>query len=410
MKSKKINLFSIFVLIVFALAIVFFISSVLVENSIGKNKSQELYSNFSNLTVNYLNQIGLNEDFSLKYGEKIKGIADVAAVMILKDGDVFYAYPVTSPLFYINEFSEPEMKGSSPCVKMFSSNLDCDYPGVVLSVAVYTITPERIFFFAKITFFVILCATMLVFIVLIVVYVKMKNTDSEMEVKIDETTDISEEKKDSHPELFAEKQVDSEMKEEVESENDTTKEQNSITDENREDDDQIEELEKTEEVLTKNGISQKSFLESRLDNELSNTVSSEQDLAFFLIKTEGLSIDSNKSEQIIEVLIKDIKYRDLIFEYDDETYAVILPSFNLDKSMMFIQQLYANIENAIEDNGINARLAIGISTRSLRIIPAERIITEASQALDKALSQEGSIPVVAFRVDLEKYKKSLMED
>ena len=117
-----------------------------------------------------------------------------------------------------------------------------------------------------------------------------------------------------------------------------------------------------------------------------------------------------KSEQIIEVLIKDIKYRDLIFEYDDETYAVILPSFNLDKSMMFIQQLYANIENVIEDNGINARLAIGISTRSLRIIPAERIITEASQALDKALSQEGSIPVVAFRVDLEKYKKSLMED
>ena len=100
----------------------------------------------------------------------------------------------------------------------------------------------------------------------------------------------------------------------------------------------------------------------------------------------------------------------MIFEYDDETYAVILPSFNLDKSMMFIQQLYANIENAIEDNGINARLAIGISTRSLRIIPAERIITEASQALDKALSQEGSIPVVAFRVDLEKYKKSLMED
>ena len=166
------------------------------------------------------------------------------------------------------------------------------------------------------------------------------------------------------------------------------------------------ELEKTEEVLTKNGISQKSFLESRLDNELSNTVSSEQDLAFFLIKTEGLSIDSNKSEQIIEVLIKDIKYRDLIFEYDDETYAVILPSFNLDKSMMFIQQLYANIENAIEDNGINARLAIGISTRSLRIIPAERIITEASQALDKALSQEGSIPVVALLPNDQSENKS----
>ena len=51
-----------------------------------------------------------------------------------------------------------------------------------------------------------------------------------------------------------------------------------------------------------------------------------------------------------------------------------------------------------------AKPIIGISSRSLRLISVDRLKTEAEQALLHA-SEDVDSPIVAFRVNPEKYRK-----
>ena len=52
--------------------------------------------------------------------------------------------------------------------------------------------------------------------------------------------------------------------------------------------------------------------------------------------------------------------------------------------------------------------AIGISTKSLRLLPGSRLLTEAAQALEKALCEK-DMPIVAFRVNPDKYRRFVAE-
>jgi hypothetical protein len=58
---------------------------------------------------------------------------------------------------------------------------------------------------------------------------------------------------------------------------------------------------------------------------------------------------------------------------------------------------------------MNNKVGIGITTRSLRLITGNRLIEEANQALDKAFEEEG-LPIVAFRVNPEKYRQYLVNE
>ena len=54
-------------------------------------------------------------------------------------------------------------------------------------------------------------------------------------------------------------------------------------------------------------------------------------------------------------------------------------------------------------------LKIGISSVSSRIVSAERLITEAEQAVFHAL-EDKSTPVVAFRVNAQKYREYILKN
>ena len=74
---------------------------------------------------------------------------------------------------------------------------------------------------------------------------------------------------------------------------------------------------------------------------------------------------------------------------------------NVDEALNLADKLYSDICNIL--NNRNCR--IGISSRSIRMVTGERLILEAEQAIEHT---DANSPVIAFRVDSEKYRQ-LME-
>ena len=67
------------------------------------------------------------------------------------------------------------------------------------------------------------------------------------------------------------------------------------------------------------------------------------------------------------------------------------------------------MKSTLNKTRTDTRPLIGISSRSLRLISAERLKTEAEQAVEHAATDNES-PIVAFRVNPEKYRKFITEE
>ena len=63
--------------------------------------------------------------------------------------------------------------------RIFTSSIEIENSTVLVSAAFYTISPNKIFFYAQITFIIILVSTLLVFAVLITFYFKYRNVKAE---------------------------------------------------------------------------------------------------------------------------------------------------------------------------------------------------------------------------------------
>ncbi|MDR2103408.1 MAG: hypothetical protein LBP42_04815, partial [Treponema sp.] len=96
--------------------------------------------------------------------------------------------------------------------------------------------------------------------------------------------------------------------------------------------------------------------------------------------------------------------RDLIFEKGKKGITVINPNMDLDQGFMKSEEFHTRLLQTLPEflTG-RSDLCIGLSSRSGRLIDAERLQFEASQALRKALKDPVS-PIVAFKSDPEKYR------
>ena len=82
---------------------------------------------------------------------------------------------------------------------------------------------------------------------------------------------------------------------------------------------------------------------------------------------------------------------------------------DLDRAMALSQDLYTDVSGLLINKQMNNKIGIGITTRSLRLITGNRLIEEATQALEKAFEEQG-LPIVAFRVSPEKYRQCLIDE
>ena len=143
------------------------------------------------------------------------------------------------------------------------------------------------------------------------------------------------------------------------------------------------------------------YLENRLNSELNRAISSEFDLALFIIQIKNLNKEADYIEKLSDYISVQFQFKDLIFEFKDDCIACIKTNCIIDDAVALADKIHKEIVDITKE-----KCYIGVSTRSIRMISAERIITEAYEALKHAHEDEEN-PIIGFRVNAEKYMEMM---
>jgi hypothetical protein len=151
------------------------------------------------------------------------------------------------------------------------------------------------------------------------------------------------------------------------------------------------------------GIGWESYLFTRLNNEIERATASEIDISLFVIKVPEIEMTSDVYKNICNYLAIQFQFKDLLFEYKSDSIVAIKISMNIDEALILADKLYSDICNII--NGSNCR--IGITSRSIRMVTGERLMLEAEQSIEHT---DADSPIIAFRVDSEKYRRMMEQN
>lgn len=141
-----------------------------------------------------------------------------------------------------------------------------------------------------------------------------------------------------------------------------------------------------------------------LTSAITETAMAEEDLALLFIRVNGLA----QNEAIIKSIRTQLDKIHKLFFFDEHTIALLVYYAPLDKAMHIASNLYDSIYPFAGEDVSESQLGLGLTTRAGRIIPAYRMVEEAVAAINKAVVP-GSDPIVAFRVNAEKYRKCLAQ-
>ena len=448
MKNRFILVYTIFAAFIFIFSLSFFGFNLYREFSTNVEKSETKISRLTNdiRTISY-NQ-NENTDF---YAKSIKdAIGDPSAfafIQVKRSGETVVLYPS----------GKLKEETSSRLTKTFESRLLVNEQPLEVYFNVYLIRPDSIFYYGRISFLLILIITLIT--VIMIIYLNMSETSSNVisltedeNTDDEENTDFSESSEDNtlneeniesdeDSETTAESttegenkivndaenklQSETEANEEIEKEaadTEVTPEEvkaifsEPLTDAQLEDKEEkaklpIEEVQPSPADNSENdpaglfnpesGIGWESYLMTRLNNEIDRATASEIDLALFVFKLENINKKSESFKNVCNYLGIQFQFKDLLFEYKDDYIVAIKISMGVDEAIPLADKLHSDICNIL--NATNCR--IGISSRSIRMVSGERLLLEALQAIEHSDSQS---PVIAFRVDSEKYRQ-LME-
>ena len=157
------------------------------------------------------------------------------------------------------------------------------------------------------------------------------------------------------------------------------------------------------------GLGWSAYLPERLGAELSRAASFEQDLVLLELSHEGIARDSTSYSVITRVLLEFFTFRDLVFEQGPSDLAVILPNIDSDHAIRMAEEFLKKVSAVLREEGStqeHLKIFLGLSSRSGRLVDAERVITEARAALARA-REEGDSRIMAFKADPNKYRNYL---
>lgn len=326
----------------------------------------------------------------------------------------------------------------------------------------YLLRPSSIRFYARNAFFVVLIVVIITIIMIITISANEKNKQKDEKSNDDEISldDLSTKDDLNNNEENQNSQNEDEILENSENQTENSNKQQNILDEKNENqqfldkkaenqnstnspiEEKSENIEKTEEKETKDenqsssekekitlpsdeikpqeikiddnnpyglfspktGIGWESYLLTRLDNELNRAISLESDLAVFVIKVEEIEKNTQKLREVCDYLISQFQFKDMLFEYKEDCIVALKTSINLDEAITIADKLHSDIEDIS-----SLKCYIGISTRTIRIITGERLLQEATEALQHA-QEEKDAPIIAFRANAEKYREFLEKE
>lgn len=425
MTKKSILIISAIFLVIFILAIGYFIFTISISVRNGKVHANFV---FDSLTKEINNIVHYSEQNNLDYSDSIdaliKGNNLISTFSIQNNSKLFYTYSKSN--------QQANSIKKTPLTQVFSTSIPFyDNSTANLTVSIYILQPRTIFNVSRNVFITILICIVIIFILIFAIKTNDNNSNSEIIEENDANTtkkqfewsfnNLNVEKTEPNPiykdnlefeeadELepipdepnFEEVQAITVKKEEPVLEEIPTMESEENTTKNS--DDKINSM-----GLFSNtsGFGWESYLQPRLDAELVRASSSEQDLSLIVIRIKDINNTENLLSYVTSILLDSFKFRDLVFEFQNDGFVGILQNSDIEKALEFSKNLYQTISNILKEKDLDNKVAIGISSKTLRLVPAERIIKEATLAAEKAFD-ETELPIVAFKVNPEKYRNYL---
>ena len=391
MTNKVVVVFSILIIFIFALGLFYFAINVSEDLQKGSSEADAQFRSFlAEMNYEISNSPYLSPDYLEKLRDLIKQNEYIAAVTIKSENNTYFAYPLSSK--YISASSaSPEISVTSPALIVRSTGIPYnDTTETEVQAAIYLIKPSEAFDYALYSFYIIAGGT---FLALLVLLLGKKRTPKKVKTAVTEENIISTEKSVSNSgtsehEIRTKKRTPASPIQQKES---------------------IKTIDPMGLFSPATGISWESYLETRLDAELVRAASSEQDFSIINIKVENLPHNHPCAKEIASVLIESFKFRDLLFEFSDDSYICVLPNVDLNKTLSISESLYQELKQVISSFNLVNQLVFGISTRAMRLVSGIRLVKESIEAVNKAL-EEPELPIVAFRVNAERYKQFLTEE
>ena len=440
MKNRFIVVYTVFAAAVFIFALSFFGFNLYKEYSTNLEKSDIRYTNLVNdiRTLSY-NQAENNASYAQSIKKAVGDSGAYSFIQVKREGETVVFYPA-------GKLKEETV---SKLTKSFSTSLTVNKQSVTVDCNLYLIRPDSIFYYARVSFLMILIITIIT--VIMIIYLNLveetssdvisleENSEEETEEEIlddsEETVNISETEKVEEREK--ETVAPAPVIEPEKTENETEEKSAEVTPEEVKaifaeplTDDAVNEtvedaipvdnpapvepaklpVDEIKPAKTADnpsglfdpatGIGWESYLLTRLNNEIERATASEIDISLFVIKVPDISMTSEVYKNICNYLAIQFQFKDLLFEYKDDSIVAIKISMNVDEALSLAEKLYTDICNIID--GKNCR--IGITSRSIRMVTGERLLLEAEQSIEHS---DASSPIIAFRVDSEKYRQMI---
>ena len=443
MKNRFTVIYTIFASAVFIFAISFFGFNLFKEYKTNLEKSDKKFTEL----VNNIRTLSFNqEENTAAYAKGIKDyVGDAGAysfIQVRRNNETVVLYPS----------GKSREETVSNLTKTFTTSLTVNKQPLSIDCNIYLIRPDSIFYFARISFLMILIIT-----IIMIIYLSISETTSDV-ISLEEEaedSDASEGFETSEDSQNDEISFDDEDNDETELAGDVEESAAATEEETAEAPEPAADTETEPEAEEKNtevtpeevkailaepltdaqqaaaaaessepaklpvdevkpdanepsglynpdtGIGWESYLSTRLNNEIDRATASEIDLSLFIFKLSDVEKNSETFKNVCNYLAIQFQFKDLLFEYKDDCIVAIKISMNVDEALKLADKLYHDICNIINSNN----LRIGISSRSIRMVGGSRLILEAEQAIEHS---DESSPVIAFRVDSEKYRQ-LME-
>ena len=454
MKRKSITIYSIIISIIFIFSVVFLVAKLAAEYSYGEERAQRTVTHI----ISAIKKDGSNFDMQQAAGN-------------LQDYQGLYLYKNSLPVYCYPQKDEIQMNDTN-LVRVFQSSVQKGGDTFTLKAAVYLLSPASIFYYARFSFIIIMTATILTAILLIYISVTEKqNAFEDINAEQEDEPQQSESQsdgviKDSEPQENQE--ISQEVRKNTEDEPDdviaadnpgdtaanqpennaNNGQENEITGssanlsfdeeaaakekEDTADNVDADDLDGSDTVKAVpaqeaayheaqtaadskrdffspvTGFGWEQNFKLRLDSELVRAASSELDLSLFIIKIMGLKFTDTAASAICEYLLEEFQFRDMIFEFGEDGFAVIKTDMSIEQAENLAGLIHTKLSQLIAGYDSKSALAcyIGISSRSIRMLSAERLIMEAREALNHSIEDKDS-PITGFHVDIEKYREFL---
>lgn len=426
MKNKFIVVYSVIASLFILFSVSFFAMSLYREFSLGESRTN---TNFIRMvsrikTASYQNDM-YSDNFTAKLVQAIGNFDDIAFIDIKIDGGSVLVFP-----------DSKIRPNPSNLTMQYTERTTIHDASLEIDTVMYLLRPTSIHRYARISFLMILIVTIITLI--LIFYIQMKDSgdfQSAAEVYDDsypagDEIATEESAADDEPEAAQSVLADSSDAEENPQESDdggtirwTQADETASFDDAHSVPDSPA---KTEPIVLQSdeekpaaiesepnglfspvtGLGWESYLMTRLENEVNRAAASEMDIALFVIQIPGSKRESETIKKTCGYLAVQFQFKDLLFEYKDDCIVAMKINMSLDEGLNFADKLHADITGIIEADGLQC--FIGLSTRSIRIVAADRLLTEAEQALEHA--KENHENVIAFRADSEKYRQYLEEN